>query len=79
MKSTIPLIAPISHSTDSHASKKPCYERTSCTTLICKGAKVTRSTSAYALPLFLPRPENSKQKAPVHCKNNPEIPLPAPF
>ena len=23
-----------------------------------KGAKVTRSTSAYALPLFLPRPEN---------------------
>ena len=25
---------------------------------IYKGAKVTRSTSAYALPLFLPRPEN---------------------
>ena len=41
-----------------------------------KGAKVTRSTSAYALPLFLPRPENSKQKAPIHGKNNPEIPFP---
>ena len=27
-----------------------------------KGAKVTRSTSAYALPLFLPRPKNSRQK-----------------
>ena len=26
--------------------------------LIINGAKVTRSTSAYALPLFLPRPEN---------------------
>ena len=47
--------------------------------MITKGAKVTRSTSAYALPLFLPRPENSKQKAPVQGKNNPEIPFPAPF
>ena len=37
---------------------------------IVKGAKVTRSTSAYALPLFLPRPENSRQKAPVQGKNN---------
>ena len=44
---------------------------------VSKGAKVTRSTSAYALPLFLPRPENSKQKAPVQGKNNPEIPFPA--
>ena len=25
--------------------------------MITKGAKVTRSTSAYALPLFLPRPK----------------------
>ena len=48
-------------------------------TKIIKGAKVTRSTSAYALPLFLPRPENSKQKAPVQGKNNPEIPFPAQF
>ena len=30
-----------------------------------KGAKLTRSTSAYALPLFLPRPKNSRHKAPV--------------
>ena len=44
---------------------------------INKGAKVTRSSSAYALPLFLPRPENLKQKAPVQGKNNPEIPFPA--
>ena len=35
-----------------------------------KGAKVTISTSAYALPLFLPRPEKTKQKAPVKGKNN---------
>ena len=46
---------------------------------ITKGAKVTRSSSAYALPLFLSRPENLKQKAPVQGKNNPEIPFPAPF
>ena len=26
---------------------------------ICKGAELTRSTSAYALPLFQPRPESS--------------------
>ena len=37
---------------------------------ISKGAKVTRSTSAYALPIFLPRPKNSKQKAPIQGKNN---------
>ena len=47
--------------------------------VIIKGAKVTRSTSAYALPLFLPRPENSKQKSPVQGKNNPKIHFPAPF
>ena len=40
---------------------------------IDKGAKVTRSTSAYALPLFLHCPENSKQKAPVQGRNNPEF------
>ena len=47
--------------------------------MITKGAKVTRSTSAYALPLFLPRPENLKQKAPIPGKNNPAIPFSTPF
>ena len=37
---------------------------------IAKGAKLTRSTSAYALPLFLPRPKNSRQKVPIQGKNN---------
>ena len=37
---------------------------------IHKGPKVTRSTSAYGLPLFLPRPENSRQETPVQGKNN---------
>ena len=38
--------------------------------IIYKGTKVTRSASANTLPLFLPRPENSRQKAPVQGKNN---------
>ena len=37
---------------------------------IRKGAKLTRSTSAYALPLFLPRPKNSGQKASIQGQNN---------
>jgi len=36
---------------------------------MAKGAKLTRSTSAYALPLFLPRPESSRQKVSVQGKN----------
>ena len=39
-------------------------------THITKGAKLTRSTSAYALPLFMPRPKNSRQKVPIQGKNN---------
>ena len=46
---------------------------------IVKGTKVTRSTSAHALPLFLPAPKIQSRKPLFRAKNNPEIPFPAPF
>ena len=44
--------------------------KTCVSSIISKGAKLTRSTSAYALPLFLPRPKNSGQKASIQGQNN---------
>ena len=47
---------------------------------IIKGAKVTRSTSAYALPLFLPRPENQGKNnlSKVHSWEQPRNSFPHP-
>ena len=40
-----------------------CVETPQNHSIIFKGAKVTRSTSAYALPLFLPSPKKSPFKS----------------
>ena len=44
-----------------------------------QGRQSNQVNQCICTTTFLPRPENSWQKAPVQGKNNPEIPFPALF